>query len=754
MPPPAIRIRVGASLDANTPSVFKPIVQAARDARMAVEDEMARMHAAINGKSSPGAGARRGGPFRSLPDEAQRAADRVVGIEQKKQERIAREEQRAEDRRRRRAEAAERYVGRIRERYDRDQERATSGSRRENVGRLKSIVGGTGENLKAAGRGVLGIAGSVARGAGVQLDLGSYVGQAVSLETRASELSAAAYDPEKGGPRIDPKRLVGLGREIGNFAAFDPEKVLEGLQAFVAKTGDLATGESALPGLAKLARATGTSLEDMVGAAGEAAKALGDVGPGKEFETAAEKGKALVNVLRMIAGQGKVGAVELKDLASKGGRLAAASLGFGGDASRNLGDMGALAQLAVQRGGAASASEAATSVAGFANTLKTPARVKEFQAAGVEVYDKDKNFRSVRDILKDSASAAGGDPLAFKKMFGNVKGGQAADPANNAYRDAFNKELERTKDKKKADEAGRRAIDEMFDRFARPIGADEENVSFDRSMQTSAAKIQIFNNKLSEIGAHVAASLLPKLERLAPAVLAGANALATLVDFAGSNPGLAVTAAITGSIAKAAIGNVISTQLNKLLESMGKGMTGNMALGFGAVTFAIAAATLVVSALNERKQGAEGVKTGMAETQEALDSASAQLKAGKQVDPETRAALEAAKERIAKEREVLKAYEEKGGDGRYFGSKEGGVLSRIRGGFNQVSDVVTGETSFADIGRAGQITDDRSLFEMQASTLTAIQRQLEAQSKSTQKVEITNLPPGMGPKASLAGTTE
>ena len=127
---------------------------------------------------------------------------------------------------------------------------------------------------------------------GVQTDLGSYIGQSVELETRASELSAAAYDEQRDkGKRIDPSCIARQHRtQRGQGSGVRPGACAEGLQSFVGKTGDLATGQAALLASAKLARATGTSLEDMVGSAGEAAKALGDVGPGKEFRNGGRQG--------------------------------------------------------------------------------------------------------------------------------------------------------------------------------------------------------------------------------------------------------------------------------------------------------------------------------------------------------------------------------------------------------------------------------------------------------------------------------
>ncbi len=759
MSDPAIRIRVGAAVDRNIGNAFRPIIDAAKDARRQVEDEMDRLWAAVGGGGKR-AGKAGQGPYRSVVREAERAANQVVAAERRKQRQIESEERKAT----RRRESAERHVARIKDRHfaaqqregersDKLAARSAERSRKDNVGRLRGVAGGSVETLGKIGRGAVGVAGSIARGAGVQTDLGSYIGQSVELETRAGELSAAAYDEQRDkGKRIDPRELVGIARSVGKEAAFDPARVLEGLQAFVGKTGDLATGQAALPGLAKLARATGTSLEDMVGSAGEAAKALGDVGPGKEFETAADKGMALVNVLRLMAGQGKVGAVELKDLAKYGGRLAAASQAFGGDSAQNLGDMGALAQLAVARGGAASAAEAATSVAGFANTLKTPARVKEFKAHGVDVYGKGGGFKSVRDILKESSASAverGGTeaPIEFKKMFANVKGAQAADPAFQAYSKAFRENLSVTKDKTKADQAGKAAIDELFDKFGKAISETEQNESFGRSMNTSAAKVQLFNNELSKIGGQIAERVLPQLQKLAPYVVSAAEAFAKFVSFAAENPGTAITGAIIASIGKAAIGSAVSGALSKLMESAGSKFSGKMNMALASAAITIAAATIVAQMINEKREA--GAK-GSAEQRENVKADIAAAQGKKELGQTDVERLKADRAILQNQIKEGQRYFETGRE-RYGGE---GVIDTISGGLNQVMDVARGKTTFEDIGRGKEAEAKFPELLEQRAAIDRLIATIEKNSGKPIKAEITNLPASPGPVANTANTTK
>ena len=79
---------------------------------------------------------------------------------------------------------------------------------------------------------------------------------------------------------------------VGDATAFAPSEAGAALSKFVAKTGDLETGRGILLEMAKAARVTGASLDDMVDAAGDVKSALGDAGTAKEIGV----------VMRTIAG--------------------------------------------------------------------------------------------------------------------------------------------------------------------------------------------------------------------------------------------------------------------------------------------------------------------------------------------------------------------------------------------------------------------------------------------------------------------
>src|SRR6185436_1540059 len=140
--------------------------------------------------------------------------------------------------------------------------------------------------------------------------------------------------------------------------------------------------------------------------------------------------------MRLIASQTKIGSIEMADWAKRMPKIAAAAGQVEGDFGTNVGNLAALGQISKRGGGAATAAEAATSVAGLINTLKTPARVAQFQKQGINVFGGGGKIRDPVEIILESLKKTKGDPLALKKLFANVQGERAVTGLANVYRDA------------------------------------------------------------------------------------------------------------------------------------------------------------------------------------------------------------------------------------------------------------------------------------------------------------------------------
>ncbi len=475
-------------------------------------------------------------------------------------ERAIRERQKAE---RRAASEAKRRQSELDREIRREQFSNERGGRRIAGDAVRSVGG-------LARRGI-GIAADIARGAGVDFSLQTGVARHVGLEKQATDLSNSGYQAgdARNGTRVDPRELMGDARRIGMATATDAGKVVGGLQSFVGLSGDLATGREIMGELAKLSRATGSELEDMAAAAGNL---------GQQLDGVPNKAERIKEIMRAVAGQGKLGAVEIKDLAAQMAKVATSGTQFGTDKTSAIIDMGVLTQMARQRGGASSATQAATYQKSFANTFSKAARRKEFAAAGVEVEDGKGNLRSVEEIIVESLRATKGDTRKMGKLFMDAGARSVTRGWESVYRDAG------------GGEKGEAAVRSEFSRMRKAsMGEGEVADSFAKSMQTAEAKAQLFQQRLDIVVAGLADKVIPALNKLGPSAEMAAAGFGKVAAISAEHPVLAITGAIVAMIGKAALGELITkTIAERLASNMG-------ALGMAGIAITAAAVTLIAT---------------------------------------------------------------------------------------------------------------------------------------------------------------
>lgn len=180
------------------------------------------------------------------------------------------------------------------------------------------------------------------------------------------------------------EKVLAVSRATG----VSKEELIAGSAAFVALTGDGKTATEAMETFAKVQKATGSPMEDIVGSAAALNEQLGITGT--QFERAFSI---------MIAG-GKAGKIELKDMASLTASLAAGYKQFG--ASKGIGGvatLGSAFQIVAKNFG--SASEAATGLDALMGSIAQNAKeLKKDQ--GIDIYEKDgKTLRSLEAITED-----------------------------------------------------------------------------------------------------------------------------------------------------------------------------------------------------------------------------------------------------------------------------------------------------------------------------------------------------------------
>lgn len=596
-----LTIRVGAAVDRSLSEAFRPLIASGNAAKTALERQAAGASAARVKAVKTGVSAEEK-EYSKLVKQTEKwkreevkevekaaaartaAAEKAASAEIRANERSQREQTRATER-----EMAKRA---------KDQEKAKKANEKGRLFQLRAprsadVVGSAERGLRRAGSFAASVAGDLARGAGVDMSFGSMVQKNNELQQQATNLSNAGFmsGSATNGLRVDPNALMQQSFAVGKETGTDANEVMEGLEKFVAKTGDLKLGRDMIRDMAVAAKATGTELSNMADAAGDVASNI-EEGPDK-----AEKVKA---VMTAIAAQGKVGAVEIKQLATQMAKLAAASSQFEGGAAKNMVVFGAMAQMSRQKGGAASASQAANTIGAFTSTFAKGARLDAFEKFGVKVQGANGQIRDQKSIILDSIRAAndakfGGPANANRNMgdmFKDVNARRAMKGWETEYAQAG------------GGDAGLKAVSDKFDALVNSsISAQEAQESFAAAMGTSKSQAEVFNQTMRETVNKLQGELTPALIQLAPLIIQAAQAFANAVSW------ITGKSAISGQI-KSTGNNVamVTDAANKGIKAGSIG-SGQEALGTAAETEA--RATLEAAKAEAVKARAEAKPTAL-----------------------------------------------------------------------------------------------------------------------------------------------
>lgn len=455
-------------------------------------------------------------------DAAIRAANATAAAER----RAARERQTAIDRQVRSQTALDRQRRQEQARTRRDDRAAETAFARR--GAYHSVIRYSPGALHRGSR----VAHDLLRGAGVDFSLSESVRRNVDFQSGITRLQNQA---SFSGQDVSREALSTTVKGAADTYGLSRADTSGALDSFVTKTGDTQLGMQILQRVTARAAATGGDASAYMAAAGEAAGQLGDV---------KDKAGALLNVLDQWIVQGAKGSVEMKDLSSQAARLAAPAGRFEGDVTQRMGELGALAQLAKKSGGASTASEATNAVARFADQLRTPQRVKQFKALGIETFsDTEKGqLRNPFAVIEESLVKTQGDPMALKKLFASSIG----DKPVMALATTFNKAG--------GGEAGIGAVRAQLAGFM-----DTKNIegkikaANERRDADPAVRAQKFMATLDDVTAKMMSSVLPSLERAGPSAIKVAEWLGKAAAWSAENPLKAVGVALAASVARAGI---------------------------------------------------------------------------------------------------------------------------------------------------------------------------------------------------------
>ena len=513
-------------------------------------------------------------------DEAKKAATELERIRERENNQILRDVAKNE--------AA---VARIKERYFREEQRRNERADAEKARRNEKIASDAMSYMRKAAGVAARVAGEVVGGLGVSFDVGSAVRRGAEVDTiarRATISGKGALD--QNATESDVQATIAAIRNAGVASSQDFGALAKGLEDFVSKSSDLETGKKVLGDLGKIARATGTDVNELVSAAGDVNKTLED-GP--------DKAERLLEVMTLVATQSAKGAVEVKDFAKYMGRITAGAFKFEGTRAQNIGILASLAQVAMT-GGAAGPREATNAAQAFSNDLTKGKALERFEKAGIKLFTDDTKtqLRSPEKIITDYLRHSGGNLADLANFFQNEGSRRVITGFAAKYTAAG------------GGEAGIKAVHDEFAKFAQTMSGEDVQKRFELSAGSREAKAAEFQNKFDTIIEGMMGKLLPALEKLEGPALKLAEVFASVVTSAAEHPWGAVATVISTSvgaaIAKAAIGEMAGKAIGNAIGSMGgKGMA------IGALTAtAVTAYLYLKSAFDESHKGqSEGLKT-------------------------------------------------------------------------------------------------------------------------------------------------
>ncbi|HEX2878838.1 MAG TPA: hypothetical protein VHO25_04810, partial [Polyangiaceae bacterium] len=553
-----IKIRIGAAMDASVAAVFKDVEKQAQRGAKAVDaankrsSKEAEKEAQKQAKAAETAANREIRATEKALDAKIKAAERAIKASDKAAAAMARDNAKAEADIRREVEK----TTRTREREAGKQARTEARAARERdrfAGRTSHRATRFFWPNAPIGSMATRAAGDLMRGAGVDLSLGGALQRNFTNQRLATELSTAGYLEGKGGPagtRQDPRKLEAEARQLAISKGVSSESILEAQRSYTAIGGDLGTARTAMPDLIDLAIATQSNLNDVAVAAALAGEQLQNMS-GKE------RLAAINGIMRSIAAQGKIGSIEMRDMAKELSKVAAAAGQFEGDVSQNMITLGGLMQIARKFGGATSAAMAGTGVTSFVNTFGKAARDKEFTGHGVKLRDSKGGLRDPIQIIMDSLVASKGNTLELSKMFMDERGKKMVTGLGNVYRRAGGAD-----DPNKGLAAVRALLNAN-----NPAALSQTNINADGAAyraQGTTKSIQA-QERWDAALLRMRDSLVGSMDKITPKLEEFARVLGDVATWVAENPKTAIGAAIGLSIGRAGLESAFRLGLEKVI---------------------------------------------------------------------------------------------------------------------------------------------------------------------------------------------
>lgn len=437
--------------------------------------------------------------------------------------------------------------------------------------------------------------GGMALTMGGALSVGTAAHNLMSAESASIALANSMFNPsdkaqqawlaQRGQKRFDSKALMSFAGQTEAVTGFDKATLAAGWRDYIGKSSDwqaFATqgGQQRLIDMAKLAKGSGADFGQVMSAAGSL-----------KVQNPNLTDKQMMEMMYAIVGQGKMGAVEMKDLAAHSAVITSTAGSYAGDQRKNQQALLGLSQVAIRTSG--SSAEAATAVARFATDVQHHAKDMK-KSFGIEAVANEKTgaLKKPSEILADLFEKTQGKSSAFGEGKGNVGLGRESVRIANALLPVYSQAVETARSKGTTDEKqlakiGADAVKKEVQRFEN-AGYDKKDIEgdFEAVMASTEERFgKVTRNLMQKLEEH----LIPVLEKLGNAMEKGAPQIEKLMDsvakfvmWLAENPYKGIGALIAGKVGidltNAAISSVVSKALERvILAAMGESAVGGAA---------------------------------------------------------------------------------------------------------------------------------------------------------------------------------
>jgi hypothetical protein len=577
-------------------------------------------------------------------------------------------------------------------RRERDEERQTARHRASLYNTTRSVTSGTVRRVSNIASGASMVAGI----GGVMLATNA-LHEGMKVEKSSLGLANQMAKPDETPEQIK-KRAEAITKQVDSIKGATSSDLITGAREFGGISGSYAVGLRAQQQLNEIALATDVDLASLSKVAGGTYQKI------KTPEMSEDEAlKQTLETVRTFAGQGNVGAVEIKDLAQYGNRLTSGAMRFKGTRIENMKSMGSLAQVAAGFG-ATDAAEATEAAIRFADDLSTHAdkfgelklngkRISAFTDPGVGP-GKNTQMRGIRELVGDAIQATGGSQTMLGEIFG-MRSKKMTDAFAQKYTEAEAANAALAPEKRQAKgKAGRAAIDAEFDKFDKAALTEKDQaLRAEAALTGTTAQL---DEAMKKMNTSLATELLPVMPGLIHSFSELAKPLADIVSKAAAvaswlaaNPfggfSALISASLLNELARAKIGSIIRGMLTGQgsapspalsgMNGMGKLGAGLAAVGVGAAAYSVTAGLLDLGGDTRAKDSANATQR-LSETWEEYSSKRSAILAGKGTDEEKGKQLQALTQNTGANVNLIK-------------ESQSGFMSKMPDWFRSVFDTAT-----------------------------------------------------------------